>query len=115
MEERKLFLESIKENKEYWIKIALEKVSKDADLSFEENKDSYLILQNLLQDKNNKEAFKNVVSDLFDGLLHSLMVTFDLGDSLADYFLIDIINKDTGESLCDNAALHEELYEVLYE
>lgn len=115
MKERELFLKTVKYNKEYWIKHAIEKISKGADLQFEENKDSYLMLQDLLQDESHKVAFEKVVSDLFNGLLHSLMVTFDLGDELSNYFEIDIINKETGESLCENASLHDELYEILFE
>ncbi|MEK5215373.1 hypothetical protein [Psychrobacillus sp. FSL H8-0487] len=45
--------------------------------------------------------------------MHSILVMIDGGDELADKFLVDLIDRDTKESLQEDIALHEEFYGYL--
>ncbi|BBI35165.1 histidine kinase [Cohnella abietis] len=71
-------------------------------------KSEYRLLNNLLSTDEGIEAFKKVIQDKIDGVLHSVLVMIDGGTELAEKFTIDLVVEDTGESLKEGIALHEE-------
>lgn len=71
-------------------------------------KSEYQILNNLLGSDEGIEAFKKVIQDKINGVLHSVLVMIDGGTELAEKFTIDIVVEDTGKSLKEGIALQEE-------
>ncbi|NIK80456.1 hypothetical protein FHS15_005646 [Paenibacillus castaneae] len=71
-------------------------------------KSEYQILNNLLGTDEGIEAYKNVIQDKIDGVLHSVLVMIDGGTELAENFTIDLVVEDTRESLKEGIALLEE-------
>lgn len=67
-------------------------------------KDEYLTLNNLLATEEGIEAFKKVIQDKIDGVLHSVLVMIDGGTELAENFTIDLVVEDNGMSTVNQTA-----------
>lgn len=106
--EQKVFFQNLKQIKEYWLKISKISINEQSDLMWSQCEKEYEVLREEFSNSKSKEAYANVIDELFTGLIHSLLVMFDGGDALSDKFNIDIINADTGESIKNNIALNEE-------
>lgn len=49
-----------------------------------------------------------VQSEVLQGAIHSILVMIEGGDELADNYLIDLVERETNESLQKEVALHKE-------
>jgi len=108
MEEYKIFLDSIREINDYWVKVAESRLLKDDDTPFPSWKKQYALLRSIINTEENIKAYKDAINDILEGFIHTILVMFDNGDALADHFIIDIINYDTQKSIKGDIALHEE-------
>ncbi|MDQ6418412.1 histidine kinase [Paenibacillus sp. LHD-117] len=73
-----------------------------------EIKEEYETLRNTIKNENEMDAFKKVLENTLTGVIHSVLVMIDGGTELAEKFNIDLVVVETGESLRENIALHEE-------
>jgi hypothetical protein len=58
-------------------------------------------------------SFGKVQDELIKGVIHSILIMIDGGDELADNYLLDLVDRETKESLLNDIALHEEFYRYL--
>lgn len=79
----------------------------DADLIWSENEDDYKTLQTKLISQEELNAYRKVQNEIIQGVIHSILVMIDGGDELADKYLIDIVDRETRESLQKENTLHE--------
>ncbi|WP_427338764.1 hypothetical protein [Caloranaerobacter sp. DY30410] len=114
MEEQRILFERLKDIKDYWVNNSVKRLNEVVDLVPSECEEEYKVLKSLLK-TDNKNAFKVVINDIIEGVIHSILVMFDGGDELTDKFNIDIINADTKKSLKEDIALHEEFIGYLVE
>ena len=112
-EKQKLLLQNLRNIKDYWTKTAVDGLNSSTDLIWSEYEDEYKILQTKLSSLEELNAFQKVQSEVIQGVIHSILVMIDGGDELADKFLVDLIDRDTKESLQEDIALHEEFYGYL--
>ncbi len=108
MREQQILFKNLKAKKDYWTKIAVELLDENTDLEYESRKEAYIRLRELIKSEEDKKVYEQAIDDVIRGVMHSIMVMFDGGDSLTDEFRIDVLNADTKESLLDYSALHEE-------
>lgn len=108
MEKQTWVFEQLKEIKDYWVNITVEGLDTNADRNWPGLEEEYRILQKNLQRPEEKAAYQKAVNEVVEGVMHSILVMIDGGDALADKMMIDLIERDTGESLSDETALHEE-------
>ena len=107
-EKQKLLLQNLKNIKDYWSKTAVGGLNPNTDLILSDYEDEYKILQTKLTSQEEINAFYKVQSEVIQGTIHSILVMVDGGDELADNFLIDLVDRQTNESLQKEVALHEE-------
>ncbi|MGJ7913800.1 histidine kinase [Neobacillus sp. LXY-1] len=100
--------ENLKNIKDYWVDTAIKNLEPDADLIASDCENEYKLIANKLTSKTELLAFRKVQNEIIEGVIHSLCVMIDGGDELADNLLIDIIDRETNQSLQENIALHEE-------
>lgn len=79
-----------------------------------ELKEEYETLRNGIQNEDEIEAFKKIMLNTVTGVLHSVLVMIDGGTALAAKFNIDLVVVETGESLREDVALHEEFMGYLF-
>jgi hypothetical protein len=113
MEEQEMFFERLKAIKDYWVQTSMESLNLDADLIWSENRENYLVLQNILKSEESKKAYMSILDENIKGAIHSILVMLDGGDELADSYCIDLINANTKKSLKDEISLHEEFFSYL--
>lgn len=113
MDKQKLLFENLKNIKDIWVSTSVENLNPNTDLELSEVKESYKLLQNKIIKNNEREAYKEVLNDIIEGVIHSILVMIDGGNALADNYLIDLIDRETKESLTENIALHEEFFGYL--
>ena len=107
MEKRIAFFQDLKQIRDDWINV--DYLGPNAIIpEWSDLKEEYQTLANLLATDEGIEAFKKVMQDKIDGVLHSFLVMIDGGTELAEQFTIDLVVEDTGESLKEGIALHEE-------
>ena len=107
-EKQKLLFQNLKNIKDSWTTIAVDGLNPITDLSWSENEDEYKILQTRITSQEEINAFHNIQNDIIQGVIHSILVMIDGGNELADHFLVDLVDRDTKESLQEDIALHEE-------
>ncbi|MGE7667175.1 histidine kinase [Ureibacillus composti] len=105
---QKLLLHNLKNIKDYWTKTAIDSLNPNSDLIWSENEDEYKILQTKLISQEELNAYRKVQNEIIQGVIHSILVMVDGGDELADKYLIDLVDRETRESLLKETALHEE-------
>jgi hypothetical protein len=107
MDKRIAFFQDLKQIRDYWINV--DYLGPNMVIpEWSELKGEYQTLNNLLSTEEGIEAYKKVIQDRIDGVLHSVLVMIDGGTELAEKFNIDLVVEDTGESLKEGIALHEE-------
>lgn len=107
-DKQKLLFENLKNIKDYWTNTAVEQLSPNADLVASNCEEEYRLLANKISSDKELLAFRKIQNELIEGVIHSILVMVDGGDDLADKFLLDLIDRETKESLQDDIALHEE-------
>lgn len=108
MDKQKLLFEQLKLIKDSWSNTAVKGLDEKEDLRWTEVEDKYRILQKKLTSEEEREAYKKVVNEIIEGVMHSILVMVDGGSHLAESILIDITELETNESLSKDTALHEE-------
>lgn len=107
-DKQKLLFENLKNIKDYWTNTAVEHLSPNADLIASNCEEEYQFLANKISSDKELLAFRKIQNELIEGVIHSILVMVDGGDDLANKFLLDLIDRETKESLQDDIALHEE-------
>lgn len=105
---QQLLLQNLKNIKDYWTKTAVDSLNPNSDLIWSENEDEYKILQTKLISQEELYAYCKVQNEIIQGVIHSILVMINGGDELADKYLIDLVDRETRESLQKETALHEE-------
>lgn len=108
MEKQTWVFEQLKEIKDYWVNAAVEGLDTKADMVWPGLEEEYRILQKNLQHPEERAAYQKAVNEVVQGVMHSILVMIDGGDDLADKMMIDLVERDTGKSLSDETALHED-------
>ena len=108
MEEQEILFKRLKDIKDGWVKGSVDGLKKNDSLIWSEKKDAYDILSNIINNEVTYNAYQDVLNEIIEGVLHSILVMLDGGDELTDKFNIDIINADTKKSLKEDIALNEE-------
>lgn len=107
-DKQKFLFENLKNIKDYWTNTAVENLSPNADLFSSNYEEEYKLLANKIASDKELLAFQKIQNELIEGVIHSILVMVDGGDSLADKFLVDLVDRETNESLKGGIALHEE-------
>lgn len=113
MDEQKVLFERLKDIKDYWVDSSVKRLNEYEDLVPSECEEEYEVLKALLKTKESKIAYKKIINNTIEGVIHSILVMLDGGDELTDKFNIDLINADSKKSLKDKIALHEEFFRYL--
>jgi len=103
-----LLFQNLKNIKDYWTTTAVDSLNPNPDISPFENEDDYKILQTKLSSQEEINAYRKIQNEVIQGVIHSILVMIDGGDDLADNYLVDLVDRDTKESLLKEVALHEE-------
>lgn len=104
-EQEELF-SHLKELKDYYVLTAVEALEENADLIWSDCEKDYLQLREVLN-KENKEAYKNIINELLKTMIHSILVMIDGGDCLNEKYALDLIIKDKNISLLVEGSLNE--------
>ena len=112
-EKQMLLLQNLKNIKDCWTTTAVESLNPNTDLFWTENEDDYKILQTKLTSMEEFNAYRKIQNEVIKGVIHSILVMIDGGDELADNYLVDLVDRDTKESLKKEVALHEEFFGYL--
>lgn len=113
-EKQELLYQNLKSIKDVWRESAVDSLNPNTDLiAWTDVEESLKIMQQKLSSREELEAYRKVVNNVIEGVMHSILVMIDGGDELADKFLVDLIDRDTKESLQEDIALHEEFYGYL--
>lgn len=107
-DKQKLLLQNLINIKDYWTKTAVDGLNPNTDLIWSDYEDEYKILQTKLTSQEELNAFHKVQSEVIQGVIHSILVMIDGGDDLAENYLIDLVDRETDESLQKEVSLHEE-------
>ncbi|MEA4825785.1 MAG: histidine kinase [Clostridium sp.] len=113
MDEQRVLFERLKDIKDYWVDSSVKRLNEQEDLVPSECEEEYKVLKTLLETGESKIAYKKIMNNAIEGVIHSILVMLDGGDELTDKFNIDIINSDTKKSLKEDSALHEEFFGYL--
>lgn len=113
MNDQRLLFERLKDIKDYWVHSSVKRLNEQEDLVPSECEEEYKIVKTLLETEESQIAYKKIMNNVIEGVIHSILVMLDGGDELTDKFNIDIINADTKESLKEDIALHEEFFGYL--
>ncbi|WBW98365.1 histidine kinase [Oceanirhabdus sp. W0125-5] len=109
MDKQRLLYENLKNIKDYWVESSLEGLNPDTDLIWSEFEEQYKLLQSKIITDTEKAAYEKILNEVIQGVLHSVLVMIDGGDELADSYTLDLIDRETTESLKESIALHEEI------
>ena len=112
-EKQKLLFQNLKNIKDYWTTTAVDSLNPNTDLFWSENEDHYKILQTKLKSQEELNAYHKTQNEVIQGIMHSILVMIDGGDELADNYLVDLVDRETKESLQKEGALHEEFFGYL--
>lgn len=112
-DQQKLLLQNLKNIKDYWVKTSVDSLNPNTDLIWSDNENAYRLLQSKLITQEEVVSFRKVQDELINGVIHSILVMIDGGDELADNYLIDLVDRETKESLLKDIALNEEFYGYL--
>lgn len=95
-----LFFQNLKSIKDEWRESAVDSLNPNTDLiAWTDVEESLKTLQQKLSSQEEHKAYRKVVNSVIEGVIHSILVMIDGGDELADKFLVDLIDRDTKESL----------------
>jgi hypothetical protein len=112
-EKQKLLFQNLKNIKDYWVQTSVDSINPNTDLIWSDNEDEYKLLQTKLKSQEELIAFGKVQDEVLRGVIHSILVMIDGGDELADNYLLDLVDRETKESLLRDVALHEEFFGYL--
>lgn len=113
-DKQELLFQNLKSIKDFWTESAVDDLNSNTDLiTWTDVEESIKTMQQKLSSQEEQEAYRKVVNSVIEGVLHSILVMIDGGDELADNFLVDLIDRDTKESLQEGIALHEEFFGYL--
>jgi len=113
-DKQELLFQNLKSIKDVWTESAVDSLNPNTDLiGWTDMEESIKTLQQKLSSEEELEAYRKVVNSVIEGVIHSILVMIDGGDELADNFLVDLIDRDTKESLQEDIALHEEFFGYL--
>jgi hypothetical protein len=112
-EKQKLLFQNFKNIKDYWVKTSVDSLNPNTDLIWSHNEDEYKLLQTKVKSQEELVAFSKIQNELIKGVIHSFLVMIDGGDELADNYLLDLVDRETKESLIKDVALHEEFFGYL--
>jgi len=112
-EKQKLLFQNLINIKDYSTKTAVDGLNSSTDLIWTDYEDEYKILQTKLSTLEELNAFQKVQSEVIQGVIHSILVMIDGGDELADNYLVDLVDRETNESIQKKVALHEEFFVYL--
>ena len=113
MDKQRILFENLKSIKDYWVNTGVEGLSPKADLIWSECEDQYKLLQSKFQSPEDIRVYGEVLNEIITGVMNSVLVMIDGGDVLADYYLVDLVDQDTRESLKANVSLNEEFFSYL--
>lgn len=113
MDEQRVLFERLKDIKDYWVDSSVKRLNEQGYLVPSECEEEYKVLKVLLETEEGKIAYKKIINNTIEGVIHSILVMLDGGDELTDKFNIDIINANTKKSLKEDSALHEEFFGYL--
>ena len=113
MDKKMLIFENLKMIKDYWSDTAIGRLDSSADLISTEFVEEYKRLQMIIHNTEDKEAFRKVMNDIIEGVIHSILVMVDGGDKLAENLILDLIDWNTKESFREQGALHEDFFRYL--
>ena len=108
MDIQKEMFRNLLQIKDYWVSESVKSIACDSDLLWSDFEHEYKLLHSKLVLEEDIRSYEKVVGELVKGVIHSILVMIDGGDSLADIFKLDLIDQETKESLKDGIALHEE-------
>jgi hypothetical protein len=112
-DKQKLLLQNLKNIKDYWVKTSIDSLYSNTDLIWSDNEDEYKLLQSKLKSQEELNALWKIQDELMKGVIFSFLVMIDGSDELADNYLLDLVDRETKESLLNGIALHEEFYSYL--
>lgn len=114
MDKQKLLFKELRSIKDYWTNTIAGHLNQNAEIPpWNELKHDYLLLQKKISTEEELDAFKKIINETIDGVIHSILVMIDGGSDLADIFKLDLIDRETGESLTEKIASHEEFFSYL--
>lgn len=113
MNEQEILFKRLKGIKDYWVESSLKRLTSTDELVPSECDNEYDNLKKIIKTEDDIKAYKTIMNNSIEGVLHSILVMLDGGDELTDEFNIDLINGDSMKSLKENIALHEEFISYL--
>lgn len=113
MNEQKVLFEKLVNIKDYWVNNSIKKLRNKESRKLYECSEEYNILKTLLKSEEGRRAYEEILNNIIEGVIHSILVMIDGGDELTDKFNIDIINADTKQSIKKDIALHEAFFAFL--
>ena len=112
MDDQQLVFQNLKRIKDYYIETAIESLDPGTDLIWTNFEEEYRLLQSMINTEG-KLAYRKVLNEILRGVIFSVLVMIDGGDDLANNLMIDIVERETKETLNPNKALHEEFFDYL--
>ena len=92
------FFEEIATIFDNWVETVVKSVSEEKyDLIWTNNPEAFKRIRPILADGNLSNAFETVIREGMQGLLHSILVTFDGGSKLAEKTSLTITDSDGNE------------------
>ncbi len=116
LKEIEVLFEQLKQIKDDRINTALALLESGAKVSETAYSKEYQHLNEILGTEEAKDAFKRVLNEQFDTIVHSFLVMIDGGTIFKEDldFYVDLVKNDTRKSLSENDALHEWLFDFWY-
>lgn len=113
MNEQDVLFKRLKDIKDYWVNSSIKRLTSSEELVPSECDGEYDNLKALIKTEDDIKAYKRIMNNSIEGVIHSILVMLDGGDELTDEFNIDLINVDSMKSLKEDIALHEEFFSYL--
>ncbi len=113
LNEIEILFDQLKQIKNKRISILLESLEEGTKANKSMCSKEYEHLNKILGSQDDKEVLKRILNEQFDVLVHSFLVMIDGGTFFEDNldFYVDLVKNDTRQSLTENDALHEWLYD----
>ena len=107
------FYACLKDTKDEFVNSTLELMELPTERLFDDDIRIREFLDEKISSDSDKENLKFLLNNIATGIIHSILVAFDGGDRINDFFILDAIDKKTGESLPQHESLHENFIEYL--
>lgn len=108
------FFNELTHHIDYWVETCISTLKGKKDLLWSEEEESYSILKDCLNEPEKIEAFRKIIKEIADGIIHSTLTTFDWGTELAEYYKVQLVDADTKEPIFEGS-YHEEFTNYLME